>query len=504
MFHSNTVLDPTTRATFLERTLILIIPAVFVAIVGAFLKRHDMPLPGIMLGMLLSALVLRAAWDIFTGIRTYEGQRLLRTFLFRQAANIARVLSVLIAIATLVICAATFVWLGISSMFVLMGALLYLVNRQKGSVSSSLMVIFRPFVGTVLVLTSFYCVLSVSSLKRVVVPGFQITEDASVWMIRTEQGVYVFSISAILFTIMFSTRAFFSKRLARSRLAIVHRVQRQLKHVFYDESLDENEKRQRAIGLVLKQLEEQIFFTLSDKILRLTGKSVGTSVWFFTPLPEEHCFQAEYHVPPRNASRETKALFARVRANHRPVMLDKQRFTELINLAKRAAPGRRKKAYLDNSERFKVISVCGWAYDKWQLVASNNARQCCAFNTSYFDEDDKMKRVPDSQKKLLTPGSFIACPVPGSEDNPEGVLIVLKNVLNGFAPEDATDVVVASQMLGKIGMLSDTGKRPSLKIASIQNDFAEQRLSLFADTEKVDTWSRVADALGDRELVEVA
>jgi len=213
----------------------------------------------------------------------------------------------------------------------------------------------------------------------------------------------------------------------------------------------ETSLRQRfAIQVLLDGLRNVVELGAWDKVFRMFGPGTCvTSVLYFESNPEKQRFFIKFAAYPKDAPEEVTRAFDWIRDNHFPVMFCESRFEELVQIHKGANAKGWHDRFMNCLQRFDCISICGWIHAHGVALMSRDASNCRAFDARFIGA---LRTLGYSQKHLrwVDVGSFIGCPVPGPDNTPVGVLLVVKNLPNALNPEDHDAVVIASRILGQI------------------------------------------------------
>lgn len=152
---------------------------------------------------------------------------------------------------------------------------------------------------------------------------------------------------------------------------------------------------------------------------------------------------------PQDAPEFARRQFEWIRQNHRPVALDRKQYDHWVAMARGDNPSGWEERFMNFSGRQDVISLTGWVYDSQELVISQEAEKCCAFDSSYVKGLASIGGAK-ADTKWIEVKSFIAAPVGSTCGEPSGVLLVMKNAPSGFAPEDAELVEAAIQLIQRV------------------------------------------------------
>jgi hypothetical protein len=149
-----------------------------------------------------------------------------------------------------------------------------------------------------------------------------------------------------------------------------------------------------------------------------------------------------------DATAEVIAAFDRMQSEYYPSMLNSAEFTRLRQLAMGESGSGWKDRFLNLcvKARGKVITACGWAYERCETLYAVDASRCLAYDGSYLAclrESGVQKNVSD----WLEVGSFVASPVLDSRGRAVGVLMITSTTTRGFRPQDVELVTATASML---------------------------------------------------------
>lgn len=475
------------------RFLDLAVTAAIVATVGAMLAReglHRMAIVGAMLLVaittsLLSELAFYRPW---LEMSNDESEKEIRSDTWELALAVAVVCA---ALGTLLLCEFTTVAVG--SSFALVALMTFIMFRSirygsKRAPLDHVITACRPFFLTVMICTVLYGAVSSFKLARLD-PDLANSQAILVaWQLRLQLAATAMCIGLTIM-LVYAVWSVVTLRFTRARLSAIKDIvicieesvsdarclvisQPQVAPQLLDQATSEQlqsapgGRRETDVSLLLNGVRDWMRLSSWDAALRRlkSPRPVVTSVWYFVPAETGDHFIVSSAVWPSNAPGNVRGAFDWIADNHKPKRLDELAFRKLVRKARDTGGRRWKKAYLRQTERHDVISVCGWVYEKQQILTSYDAEGCCAFNTSY-SRCDKIQACSSEEQLWLRPGSFIACPVPGAGRQLTGVLIVLKNVRNGFTPEDVEPVVLSCQLLGRINeAISSLQRRDNEKV----------------------------------------
>ena len=265
---------------------------------------------------------------------------------------------------------------------------------------------------------------------------------------------FVAMAGALAILLMYSIWKFHALRFAESRLGAMKDILIRVESILRDETRLIDERKATAMMVALKGLRNVIRLSVVDRVIRwifiFRPSANQARVLFFVPNSIGDAFELQAAAYPEDAPEGVRDAFDCIRDNHHPRILNEEKFEQLKQLAKGTSPRGWKQRYLVFTERHEHISICGWIYDKQETLIAMDASDCLAFDNSF------LKRIRDAGgfgKEVLPwlePGSFIGCPIIGLGGRPAGVLLVIKNIRNGFAPEDLEAVIMASQIMGNI------------------------------------------------------
>lgn len=151
-------------------------------------------------------------------------------------------------------------------------------------------------------------------------------------------------------------------------------------------------------------------------------------------------------IPPRNMPGSASRLFQFLQQNHKPALLDRERFKREVEMARHYAQDNWRERFIANKKRHEFISATGWISAKGQTLFSNRSETCLAFDDNYleklcaeFSEDPK---IVEWARIRSFAGTAIAHEDPKHAD----VLFVTGNSRYAFIPE-AREIV---ETIGRI------------------------------------------------------
>lgn len=151
----------------------------------------------------------------------------------------------------------------------------------------------------------------------------------------------------------------------------------------------------------------------------------------------------------RRGPASVTAMHGILAERHRPRRWREEVFRERVRVAKGDDPRGWRDRYLKMARHPEMGSITGWVFDRQEVVVTDDASECLAFDDSFWSQL-KAAGYGDDDLKWVSVRSFVACPVPGDGDEPRGVLLVAKNFTHGFGPEDEEFAVAASQMIATV------------------------------------------------------
>jgi rubredoxin len=110
-------------------------------------------------------------------------------------------------------------------------------------------------------------------------------------------------------------------------------------------------------------------------------------------------------------------------------------FQRLVELAKSDDERGWQERFMRYQARFDCVSICGWIYPHDVSMISRDASKCRVMDTRFL-KTLRGLGYTDEQLRWIDIGSYIGCPVAGTDGRPAGVLLVTKNLRNGLNPED--------------------------------------------------------------------
>jgi hypothetical protein len=283
----------------------------------------------------------------------------------------------------------------------------------------------------------------------------QIQTQVQAWLSKIKLAFAAMA-AALSILFLYAIWKFHSLRFAESRLGATKDILIRVESILSDHTKSLDERQRHAITVVLKGLRNVIRLSVADRIMRwmfFFRPSVNQArALYFVPAPSGDFFELRAGTYPERAPESVREAFDWIRDNHHPRALNEPEFEKLKQLAKGTNPKGWKERYRILADRNEHISVCGWIYDKQETLVAMNASQCLAFDNRFLD------RVREHVSKEVMPWlkveSFVGCPIIGKDSRLAGVLLVIKNIRNGFAPEDLEVVITASQILGRISQTS--------------------------------------------------
>ncbi|MBD0370819.1 MAG: hypothetical protein ICV60_08300 [Pyrinomonadaceae bacterium] len=271
--------------------------------------------------------------------------------------------------------------------------------------------------------------------------------------IRTIMFSFSAMTAAVSILLLYSLWKFHALRFSESRLGAIKDILIRVESTLRDESKTLDERQREAIQKVLKGLRNAIRLSLTERIMKLVSvfrSSFNQSrVLYYVKEPSDNLFHLYDAAYPERVSDEVRAAFNWIKRNHHPAPLNEEEFEKQKELARKINPNDWKKSYLKLPERYKHISVCGWIYDKQDILIATDASKCLALDSSF------LRKMSDDGfdadiLQWVEVGSFVGCRIVGKDGAPAGVLLVIKNIRKGFPPEDIEVVITASQILGRI------------------------------------------------------
>jgi hypothetical protein len=241
-----------------------------------------------------------------------------------------------------------------------------------------------------------------------------------------------------------------SLRLAESRMGALKDIIIRVQEILDRSGASAPARRHEATRVLLNGLRNLVQLHPWNRILRGLSSSTGaTTVLFFKPDVTRNCFAIKEGSYPDRIPDSTLRAFEWIRENHFPAMLNEREFEARVRLAKEVDEKNWQNCFMRMKDRFEHISICGWVYKYDVSLISRDASKCRAFDRRFIE---RLLALGYSEEDLrwVEVGSFMACPVPGADDEAAGVLLIAKNLRNGTNPEELDALIIASRIMGQI------------------------------------------------------
>lgn len=249
------------------------------------------------------------------------------------------------------------------------------------------------------------------------------------------------------------------QRFLESRSSLLANLMFRTRECMADRSKDLFERRRVTLDLILESVRNWTRLNgwdwLREKIPFFWPGPLETVVYYFVPESEEReeGDKGNFKIAAVAWSRATPALADEMReslvAHYRPGRWREDVFRERVRVAKGQDPRGWRDRYLKMARHPEMGSITGYVFDKQEVVVTDDASDCLAFDDSFWSRL-KAAGYADDDLQWVSVRSFVACPVPGDGDEPRGVLFVAKNYTHGFGPEDEEFAVAASQMIATV------------------------------------------------------
>ncbi len=281
------------------------------------------------------------------------------------------------------------------------------------------------------------------------VPETSIRTELLSW-VRRVQFVGYLMVGAITVLLIYSNWKSFSQRLAECRVGVFKDVMIRVEEVMKDRRHSNEDRQVVAINTVLSGLRKIIELSPWDRILKsFTPRARLTTVLYFVTEQEKQRFRIDAAAYPERLTQRVENALLWIRKNHFPSFFREVDFNRLVDQAKGRNPNHWQDRFLNFVDRFECVSVCGWIFAKQCPLISLDAGSSLALDHRFLDTLADQGYTEDELRAVQV-GSFVGCPVNGSNQQPHAVLLVVKNLRNGVNPEDLEAVVVASQIIESI------------------------------------------------------
>lgn len=329
-----------------------------------------------------------------------------------------------------------------------------LLHRSGRSLPLSLFRAAFPFVSLMVLSLILIAAVSIWRLDSVVAlhtsPVVRVQVDVWLGKIKLAFAAMAVAISILL---IYSIWKFHSLQFAESRFGATKDILIRVESILGDETQALADRQDAAITVVLKGIRNVIRLSITDRAMRrilfFRPSANQSRVLYYVPDPPRNCFRLQGSAYPEQAPERVGEAFEWLRRNHCPSALNEIEFEKLKQWARGKDPQGWEQRYLNTIERHQHISVCGWIYDKQETLMSMNASQSLVLDNSFLQKLEE-QGFGTEVLQWLEIASFVGCPIVGKGQQPAGVLLVIKNIRNGFAPEDLEVVITASQILGRI------------------------------------------------------
>ncbi len=153
-----------------------------------------------------------------------------------------------------------------------------------------------------------------------------------------------------------------------------------------------------------------------------------------------------------NAPVKVIEAFGKIKDEHRPVMLDHERYCDAVRAIRaRAGSASVKEELTKDLFRSTYLSVAGWVSYYGTALETGHAMSCAALDDGY--RELALKHLPKKRKTAnwLEFRSLAAYPVfDKNTAEPPSVLIAFSDLRNGFSEEDKNWLVSVSRILGML------------------------------------------------------
>lgn len=262
--------------------------------------------------------------------------------------------------------------------------------------------------------------------------------------------------ASLFLLVLYASWKFRSQTFIEARVGLLKDLVIELESIFSRSSSPLSERREQAISLTLERLgtimQMSSWDWLSRKLRTLHGQSAGiVSAWYLVPNHEQEQFVIQnVQIPPYLAvDARVREAFQTAKVEHHPKFLNEDMFAEVIKEAKNSGGKDWKRWFLRMPKRNECVSASGWVYNYSRTLFENHARNSLYFDDSWFVSMQK-QNYTRQQLACVKAGCFIGCPVGRRGDAGEGVLFVVKNVPNGFQPEDVEMVIIAASFIKRL------------------------------------------------------